>query len=103
MKAAPRRMSRPSTPESNPGHAISHYYSQVHQDQDAPKAFQNLDDPTAFSAFYKNLQRPRTRNFVVDFGGENARAALDLDANDVLAVLKRPVRQQNNLYLHTYL
>ena len=95
-------MSRPSTPESNSDHAIAHYYSQFPQNQNTAKVFQNLDDPVAFDDFYKNLKVPKTRNFVLDFGGDHARAALDLDANDVLAVLKRPVRIQSNPKYHSF-
>jgi hypothetical protein len=87
-------MSVPSTPDSTPDHAIPSYYSQVLRDQNASNKFQNLDDPAAFAAFYQNLERPQTRNFVLDFGGESCWAALDVDSEDLLAVLKRPVRLQ---------
>jgi hypothetical protein len=64
----------------------------------ATNMFRNFDDPAVYKECLElNLLAP-TLNFVVEFGGDEARIAFDLSSEDVTKLLeekpsaKRPVR-----------
>lgn len=53
--------------------------------------FHDIDDKTHFYNAMRRLEEPCTRNFVLDFGNEDAWYAADLDTEDVKLLLSRPV------------
>jgi hypothetical protein len=53
--------------------------------------FHDIDDKTHFYNAMHRLEDPRTRNFVLDFGNEDAWCGADLDTEDVKLLLSRPV------------
>jgi hypothetical protein len=53
--------------------------------------FHDIDDRTHFYNAMHRLEDPRTRNFVLDFGNEDAWCGTDLDTEDMKLLLSRPV------------
>lgn len=62
------------------------------------RGFRNFDDKTIFDESQNRALTDSTRNFVVEFGKDEANIAFDLDVKDVKALLnanspqERPVR-----------
>jgi hypothetical protein len=50
--------------------------------------FRNFDEPAAFKDSQERNLRDLTRNFVVEFGADEARIAFDLSADEVRNLLK---------------
>ncbi|KAJ6164016.1 hypothetical protein N7470_002688 [Penicillium chermesinum] len=51
--------------------------------------FQDIDDPIQFVRYMKRLGEPDTRNFVLDFGNEDAFCATNLTTNDFQSLLSK--------------
>ncbi|KAJ5620679.1 hypothetical protein N7510_004663 [Penicillium lagena] len=67
------------------------YYSSLSGDRPSLEAkFHDIDDKTHFYNAMHRLEEPRTRNFVLDFGNEDAWCGADLDTEDVKRLLSRP-------------
>jgi hypothetical protein len=54
--------------------------------------FHDIDDPTHFKPYMKRLSDPLTKNFVLDFGNEDAFCATDLGKDEFKLLLSKPVR-----------
>ncbi|KAJ5621673.1 hypothetical protein N7528_006456 [Penicillium herquei] len=52
--------------------------------------FQDIDDLTHFKTYMRQLEQPETRNFVLDFGNEDAYCAINLETEDLRALLSQP-------------
>lgn len=69
------------------------YYSSLRSDRGSLEdRFNDIDNRTHFDDYLHRLQHPHTRNFVLDFGNEDAWCATDLDTEDVKLLLGKPVR-----------
>ena len=68
------------------------YYDGFTNDRGSLKdRFKNIDDKIHFDNSIKQLDDPHTENFVLDFGNEDAFCAMNLEAEDLLLLLKKPV------------
>jgi hypothetical protein len=54
--------------------------------------FHDIDDKTHFKPYMKRLSDPLTKNFVLDFGNEDAFCATDLETVEFQLLLRKPVR-----------
>lgn len=73
------------------------YYARFSADQGSLEAkFKDIDDKTHFGTSMHSLEDPHTRNFVLDFGNEDAFCATNLSPSEFKNLLGKPVRQ---LYL----
>ncbi|KAK2777054.1 hypothetical protein FQN52_003237 [Onygenales sp. PD_12] len=68
----------------------SDYYSNIASRPRLWEAFRNLDDNAQFRACMDELVEEGTRNFMVDFGKDEAYAAFDLEKEDFAALLSSP-------------
>lgn len=53
--------------------------------------FRNIDDADNYAEYQTRLLDARARNFVLDFGNEDAWCAVDLQKDDWAAVMQTPV------------
>jgi hypothetical protein len=79
------------------------YYSFPVQNSSLDKTFKNIDDPGNFKECYKKLQDAHTKNFVTDVWSDSAWCAVDVDTNDIKALLQadRPSRQEGHRWIET--
>ncbi|KAL2820760.1 hypothetical protein BJX63DRAFT_283464 [Aspergillus granulosus] len=63
------------------------YYSSFPQNLSISKKFQDIDEESHFRDNLALLRDARTRNFVLDFGNEDAWCAVNLEQEDVTALL----------------
>lgn len=69
------------------------YYARFAADQGSLEArFKDIDDKAHFGTSMHLLDDPHTRNFVLDFGNEDAFCATDLSASEFKTLLGKPVR-----------
>jgi hypothetical protein len=72
------------------------YYARLDGDRDSAwplkDKFHDIDDPTHFKPYMKRLSDPLTKNFVLDFGNEDAFCATDLGKDEFKLLLSKPVR-----------
>lgn len=68
------------------------YYASIDSEGSLVEKFKDIDDKTQFSYAMRRLQDPLTRNFVLDFGDEDAWCASDLNRNEIELLLSKPVR-----------
>lgn len=68
------------------------YYSSLSGDRPSlEEKFHDIDNKTHFYNAMRRLEDPRTRNFVLDFGNEDAWYGANLDTEDIKLLLSRPV------------
>ncbi|KAJ5179270.1 hypothetical protein N7492_002480 [Penicillium capsulatum] len=67
------------------------YYARFTVDQGSLETrFEDIDDETHFRTSLQLLDDPHTRNFVLDFGNEDAFCATDLNRSELKALLGKP-------------
>ncbi|CAL5871156.1 uncharacterized protein PFLUO_LOCUS5402 [Penicillium psychrofluorescens] len=67
------------------------YYSSLSGDRPSlEEKFHDIDNKTHFYNAMRRLEDPRTRNFVLDFGNEDAWYGANLDTEDIKLLLSRP-------------
>lgn len=76
------------------GHTATDYYNSV---PSLAARFVNIDDPHNFQNCQQTLSDCSTRNFVLDFGDQNACCAFNLQTKDFMALMKEQVRAQPEL------
>ncbi|KAJ5804676.1 uncharacterized protein N7518_000979 [Penicillium psychrosexuale] len=79
-----------STTDSRESTAPQDYYSSLDDEGLLVEKFKNIDDKTQFYLAMRRLQDPLTRNFVLDFGNEEAWCASDLNTNELKRLLSKP-------------
>lgn len=67
------------------------YYSGLGNDGSIEEKFKDIDDKTQFYGAMRRLEDPLTKNFVLDFGNDDAWCASDLDTNELNLLLSKPV------------
>jgi hypothetical protein len=60
------------------------------QDDDLAHAFKNFDDPEIFRNFEQKIRNYNTRNFVINFGDDEAYCAVNLSGNNFTSLLRTP-------------
>ncbi|KAH8697412.1 hypothetical protein BGW36DRAFT_167682 [Talaromyces proteolyticus] len=70
--------------------AAGYYKSISVNDSNLAERFSDIDDAASFQEKQKLLVNPATRNFVLDFGNEDAWCAGDLDENEFTALINEP-------------
>ncbi|RAH72805.1 uncharacterized protein BO66DRAFT_317022 [Aspergillus aculeatinus CBS 121060] len=81
-------MSEPTT--SSSGHTPQDYYSSFTQKPSIQDKFRDIDDASNLKHYRALLQDPQARNFVLDFGNEDAWCAVNLDQEEVALLLRKP-------------
>ncbi|KAJ5091607.1 hypothetical protein NUU61_006477 [Penicillium alfredii] len=66
------------------------YYSNLGAMGSLADKFQDIDDPIHFRGYMHRLENPLTRNFVLDFGNEDAWCAADLNTDELKLLLNKP-------------
>ncbi|KAJ5351406.1 hypothetical protein N7452_000380 [Penicillium brevicompactum] len=66
------------------------YYSGLGNDGSIEEKFKDIDDKTQFYGAMRRLEDPLTKNFVLDFGNDDAWCASDLDTNELNLLLSKP-------------
>ncbi|KAE8375228.1 ADP-ribosylation factor [Aspergillus bertholletiae] len=64
------------------------YYSSFKSNPNIQEKFHDIDDVTQFRAYLGYLQDAQTRNFMLDFGNDEAWCAVDLEEEDIAALLR---------------
>ncbi|KAJ5261015.1 hypothetical protein N7478_011610 [Penicillium angulare] len=59
--------------------------------------FKDIDQLEHFRTYMQRLEKPETRNFVLDFGNEDAYCAIDLGTNDFKNHLWAPEEQTETI------
>ena len=62
------------------------YYSQI-QDQNGQTRFRNFDDKATFDEYEAYVESTSSRNFVIDFGAEEAWAAFNVEKCEIDGLL----------------
>ncbi len=68
------------------------YYSSFPNNPNISERFHNIDEVSHFRDSLALLRDAQTRNFVLDFGNEDAWCAVDLETQDLTALLTHNVR-----------
>lgn len=68
------------------------YYSSFPNNPNICEKFHNIDEASHFRDSLALLRDAQTRNFVLDFGNEDAWCAVDLETQDLTALLTHNVR-----------
>jgi hypothetical protein len=80
---------------------VEECYPNIPNRPDLGEKFRNIDDPDLFAECREQLVREGTKNFVVDFGSDDARCAIDLEDVDFSALMDVPVsRYVNQICVH---
>ncbi|GFN19006.1 hypothetical protein AtubIFM55763_005052 [Aspergillus tubingensis] len=66
------------------------YYAGFKFRPNLQNAFCDIDDETNLKAYLKLLKDSQTRNFVLDFGNDDAWCAVNLGQEDIAAMLRKP-------------
>ncbi|GKZ18244.1 hypothetical protein AbraIFM66951_000417 [Aspergillus brasiliensis] len=66
------------------------YYASFKSRPNLQNAFCDIDNESNLKAYLKLLKDSQTRNFVLDFGNDDAWCAVNLDQGDVAAMLRKP-------------
>jgi hypothetical protein len=74
---------------ASPAEELPAYYQDL-QDDDISEAFRDFDDGRNFDLFDRQTRNPRSSNFVVDFGDDDAFCAFDLGSNSFSRLLASP-------------
>ncbi|QRD93777.1 hypothetical protein F9C07_2204913 [Aspergillus flavus] len=64
------------------------YYSSFNANSNLQEKFHNIDDEGQFRAYLGYLQDVQTRNFMLDFGNDDAWCAVDLEEEDIATLLR---------------
>lgn len=83
---------RPASPPEN----LPAYYQDL-GDENVQHCFRNFDLDRNFDLFDRQTRNPRSSNFCIDFGEDDAFCAFDLDAHSYRKLLNAP----RPTYLHT--
>lgn len=67
------------------------YYSSFTGNPRIQDGFDNIDDATNFRNYLRHLQNPGTRNFVLDFGNDDAWCSVNMENGDLAALLQKQV------------
>lgn len=67
------------------------YYSSFAKNPNIQNGFDNIDDGTNFRTYLRHLRNPGTRNFVLDFGNDDAWCAVNMENDDLAALLQQQV------------
>lgn len=78
------------------------YYSSFTYGPHLKDQFHDIDDADTYASYLHQLQDMSTRNFVLDFGNEDAYCALNLEEPDLTLLLRRPVRLPGFLTLFCF-
>ncbi|GMG28079.1 unnamed protein product [Aspergillus oryzae var. brunneus] len=70
------------------------YYSSFNANSNLQEKFHNIDDEGQFRAYLGYLQDVQTRNFMLDFGNDDAWCAVDLEEEDIATLLRGVVCDQ---------
>jgi hypothetical protein len=76
--------------EAESGVDLPEYYRQLNE-KSILSAFKDFDNRSNFKSLDDKVRHTRTRNFVVDFGDDEAFCGFDLEADAVKKLLKAPV------------
>lgn len=68
------------------------YYSRLDNDGSLVEKFKDIDEKTQFYGAMRRLEDPLTKNFVLDFGNDDAWCASDLNTDEFNLLLSKPVR-----------
>lgn len=79
------------------------YYSGLAEREYLTSKLRNLDDSAHFAECRQRLMNEASRNFVVDFGDEDAWCAFNLESNDFSTLLNAPVSLTGGLLADIYL
>ncbi|KAL1963525.1 hypothetical protein VTN77DRAFT_8106 [Rasamsonia byssochlamydoides] len=66
------------------------YYSSFTSSPGLGSKFHDIDDEAHFQSYMCSLQSTSTRNFVLDFGNDDAWCALNLDHDELKDLLGKP-------------
>lgn len=72
------------------------YYSSFKARPHLQDAFRNIDEANNLKTYLALLKDAQTRNFVLDFGNDDAWCAVNLDQEDLALLLREPVRLKYN-------
>ncbi|KAE8413288.1 ADP-ribosylation factor [Aspergillus pseudocaelatus] len=75
-------------PSSHSLQTPKEYYSSFKSNSNLQEKFHNIDDEAQFRAYLGYLQDAQTRNFMLDFGNDDAWCAVDLEAEDIATLLR---------------
>jgi len=67
------------------------YYSSFDKQPHICDKFCDIDDEANFQTYLHLLEGAHTRNFVLDFGNEDAWCAVNLERDDIASLLRSPV------------
>lgn len=79
-------------PSSHSLQTPKEYYSRFKSNSNLQEKFHDIDDEAQFRAYLSYLQDARTRNFMLDFGNDDAWCAVDLEEEDIATLLRSAVR-----------
>jgi hypothetical protein len=68
------------------------YYSSFTDRPNLAQKFNDIDKANHFESYQRQLLSPDTNNFVLDFGNNDAWCAMNLDQDDLSALMKTAVR-----------
>lgn len=67
------------------------YYSSFEKRPHLSEKFHDIDDETHFQTYLHLLGNLQTRNFVLDFGNEDAWCGVNLERDDIASLLRSTV------------
>lgn len=82
-------MEAPFRPASPPSEPLPAYYQDL-GDDDILSSFRNFDNEGSFDLFDRQTRNPRSSNFCVDFGDDDAFCAFDLCADSFSRLISAP-------------
>lgn len=74
---------------ASPAERLPSYYEDLH-DEEILASFRDFDNERNFDLFDRQTRNPRSSNFVVDFGDDDAYCAFDLGSHSVSRLLSVP-------------
>ncbi|KAE8134501.1 ADP-ribosylation factor [Aspergillus pseudotamarii] len=75
-------------PSSHSLQTPKEYYSSFKSNSNLHEKFHDIDDEAQFRAYLGYLQDAQTRNFMLDFGNDDAWCAVDLEEEDIATLLR---------------
>jgi hypothetical protein len=85
IKSAMEGPFRPASPAED----LPAYYQDL-EDDEVLESFRNFDDERNFDLFDRQIRNPRSNNFCVDFGDDDAFCAFDLGSDSFRRLLSTP-------------
>lgn len=73
----------------HPTDALPAYYEELN-DEDITAAVRNFDDENSFEQFDREIRDPTSRNFVIDFGDDEAWCGFDFESDSITRLLRSP-------------